>query len=78
MPDTSPSIYAAGTRQLFVNRWNGGRLRRYHLPNGAVVVVGANRSCTLLPAFCHHISQPVSRDGCAKALRTARAKLRAA
>ncbi len=78
MPDTRGSIYVAGTRRLSINRWNRGSLRRYHLPSGAVVVVRADRVCELLPAFCHHISLPVSREGCALALREARATLRAA
>lgn len=58
-----------------VDRWNAGRLRRYHLASGAVAVVlrhAGVRRCAVLPAWCNHISVPVTPAALAAALREAR------
>ncbi len=62
-----------------IDRWNGGDLRRYHLPSGAILVTSRNSFTgkilppRVIPAFCHHISVPVSRQEAVAALRAARA-----
>lgn len=61
---------------MHIDRWNGGTLRRYHLPTGAILVTHANRCCRALPPFNHNISAAVSREEAAKQLRLARRPIR--
>jgi hypothetical protein len=57
-----------------IQRWNGGTLRRYRFPNGArlVTFTGRDRLPAVIPAWCGHISTPVSRPVAAEALRNLR------
>lgn len=65
--------------RMRIDRFNGNSLRRYHLPNGAIVVVrGHDRSIVVLPAWCHHISAPCGRTDAAKHILAARKGLREA
>ena len=58
--------------RLRIDRYNSNTLRRYHLGNGTIVVVGTDRKAKVLPAFCNHISAPVDRSEAATAIMAAR------
>lgn len=73
------SIRFRRSSRMRIDRFNGNSLRRYHLPSGAIVVVrGHDRTTVVLPAWCHHISAPCSREIAASQILAARNSQRAA
>lgn len=51
-----------------VQRLNDNTLRRYRFRNGAILVVRSDRQTFGIPAWCTHISTPVTRKEAATAL----------
>ncbi|WP_378952134.1 hypothetical protein [Mesorhizobium sp. ANAO-SY3R2] len=65
-----------------IDRWNGGVLRRYHHPSGAILVTHRNyytgkKSACVIPAFCRHADADMPRDSAASILRAWRAEIAA-
>jgi len=58
-----------------IQRFNSGTMRRYHFPNGSVLVcdAGKARDPRVIPAWCGHISAPIGRNEAAISLRQLRA-----
>jgi hypothetical protein len=58
-----------------IDRWNGGQLRRYHLPTGAIIAVtrqSDSRTVMVLPSWNHNVAFCVKPGTAAKFLKEAR------